>query len=182
MCCLRAAVESRLRHGEARTSDEDFLAVLLEQLNRLCGTAELIRMAVEPASVRPLSCSLSEILASVACFLPREERERLTLAPGPSGRAWIDGPLLSMALAQILQASMGADSAASIELHLSSDTLHASLHIDEPTGEQHALLLSCAWRELERLRASTRLARSCGSLTVTIEIPAAGCFEQEAAA
>ncbi|MFT4539841.1 MAG: hypothetical protein ACI841_000369 [Planctomycetota bacterium] len=178
---MRAVVDSHLRKSED-AEEQAWIGKLLEQMSALCRTSELLSLVLNPPPIRPLSCSLAEIADSLAKFLPSDIRSRLQTSFTAGGRAWIDGPRLSNALAMMLIGAMQPSSKVGLELFLSADTLHVTMTITDIELDKNSLMTSCAWRELMRMNSSTSVSRSRNQLELSIEIPSPGCFQQEAAA
>jgi signal transduction histidine kinase len=101
LLALRASLEALVESESGNTAVE---GALREVLHLARGVQELGEFAAPPVP-KPLGCSATEIAYSARYQLGREQRERVWIArEGASsmGSLWIDGPLLSRALARLL--------------------------------------------------------------------------------
>lgn len=109
---LRASMQSvahEARHNDGVTV-ADNLDAILDQVARLARDVESLAEFATPRPLRPLRCSLDEVLHAATRNLPSEHVARLKVArPAASFTLTVDGPLLASSLNHLIEGALDTE-------------------------------------------------------------------------
>ena len=106
---LRASMQAILAEARSEnpTALADNLGGILDQVTRLARDVESLAEFATPKPVRPLRCSLDEILHAATRKLSKEQLERFKIArPTQSFSLMVDGPLLASSLHHLIESAL----------------------------------------------------------------------------
>ncbi|MFO1011714.1 MAG: hypothetical protein U1F29_16760 [Planctomycetota bacterium] len=156
LAALRASLETLSHRFETNDPREPQVAASLAQVVRLQHNLQTILDARHALSLRPLSCTLQEIVSSAVNALVPEHKSRVLVAvESADERVVVDGPLVSRALARLLECGLdqGDDPAL---LRVRAQAGRASFTVlhrrcDAPAGSIEALVAHVAARDAQRM-------------------------------
>ncbi len=156
LAALRASLEALSHRFESNDPRETQVGASLAQVVRLQHNLQTILDARQPVPLRPLSCTLQEIVSSATNALVPEQRQRVYVAvEGGDERLVVDGPLVSRALARLLENGL-EQSAESALLRVRAQNGRATFTVlhrrcDVPAGSIEALATHVAERDAARM-------------------------------
>ena len=182
LSCLRAALESRLRHEELQPAETEFLRNLLRSVVSVGEGAERLEQAVRVAHIQPLICSTAELAEIILQHLPRDLRSQTEVHTERSSHALVDAPLLGRALAQVLTSAMHEDSEAHVSIDSGGNRLLISMRVFGGSKQWVDLRARLGLKLLERMGASPQLRCTPSEWSLHATIPTQTERRSEAAA
>lgn len=156
LAALRASLEALSHRFEANDPREAQVHASLAQVVRIQHNLQTLLDARQPVPLRPLSCTLQEIVSSATNALVPEHRQRVFVAvEGADERIVVDGPLVSRAIARLLECGLEqSDDPSLLRVRAQSGrALFTVLHrrCDAPEGSIEALAKHVAERDTARM-------------------------------
>lgn len=192
LAVLRASLEALSYRFEPRDPREAQLTSAIAQVARIQHNLQTVLDAEHPVPLRPLACTLIEIVNGAVLPLVSEHRARTLVAvEGGSARIVVDGPLVSRTIMRLvesaldlgsepvlLRASAHSGQASIAVLRPGAATLARTTHDIESLAE---LVRAVARRDIERT-GGTYSERPAANDSVAIEITFALARASEEAA
>lgn len=159
LAVLRATLETLAHHFDDRDPRRVQLDAALAQVARIQHNLQAVLDAEHPPALRPLSCTLHEIVQSaVHALVPEHQARTLVAVEGAHERIVVDGPLVSRALTRLLESSLDSTAQPAL-LRVRAQNGRAQfvvLHTptDTPAGSIEQLAHELARRDVERMSGS----------------------------
>ncbi|MBI5362986.1 MAG: hypothetical protein HZA53_07385 [Planctomycetes bacterium] len=159
LAALRASMEALAHRFEERDPRIPHVAASLAQVVILQHNLQSILDATHPTALRPLSCTLHEIVSSAVSALVPDHRSRVLVAvEDGDARIVVDGPLVSRSLMRILECGLDSCSDAAL-LRVRTSAGRASFTVlhsrfEAPEGSIEELVTRVADRDAERMRGT----------------------------
>ncbi|MCP3914797.1 MAG: hypothetical protein GY711_04455 [bacterium] len=165
MAALRAALEDLRQASDGREQSTRLVTGALRELTDLDRHLEMLLEYVAPAQLRPLRCSVAEILYAARGSLEADERTRVLIASEEleSGFA-VDGPQLVRVLMRLLCETL-RDNQGDVLLRAREDGNELVFTIVEHAQPRPRPTAS-AWDDLEILLAKREVERMGGRTAV----------------
>lgn len=184
LAALRATLDSFARHAAGR--DESSIAeAAIAQVVQLSRTVHDLSEFASPSPLRPLRCSLEEIVRGALELLPARARPRVLLAlEDRRERLLVDGPLLSRCLALLMADGLHADAECMLHVRRTGGRTRFVVVHTAPVGPDTAALRlgrALARRDVDRMGGSLAFHTTAATRTSVVEGLAEG-ERQEAAA
>lgn len=189
LAALRASMESLARDLDRADPRREVLHGALAEIQRLGRDVQALADYAAPRPLAPLRCSIEELLQGAVARVDRRSAERLSIArPARSVTLWVDGPLLSAALANLVQVALessreevllqarvedGEAIFAVVEASACTD-LNALESLRAERGSSLGLGFNLAQRDVERMGGRlTAFATPLGHTGLVVRIPRA---------
>lgn len=162
LAALRASMEALAHRFEERDPRSPQVLSSLAQVVRIQHHLQTILDAEHPTALRPLSCTLQEIVASAVNALVPEHRARVLVAvEDGDARFVVDGPLVSRALTRLLECGLDQGTQPAL-LRVHAEAGRASFGIlhprfDVPQDSIEALAAHVAERDIRRMGGTFRI-------------------------
>lgn len=177
LAALRASMETLVHRFEERDPRLPQIAASLAQVVHLQHNLQSIVDAEHPTALRPLSCTLHELVASAVNALVPDQRARVLVAvEDGDARIHVDGPLVSRSLMRLLECGLDARSDAAL-LRVRTSAGRASFAIlhsrfDTPEGSIEELVTRVAARDAQRMDGTFEMR--AGVLELGFDLAVAG--------
>lgn len=159
LAVLRATLETLAHRFDDKDPRRVQLDAALAQVARVQHNLQAVLDAEQAPALRPLSCTLHEIVQSAIHALVPEDRARTLVAvEGAHERIVVDGPLVSRSLTRLLETSLDHNAQPAL-LRVRAHGGRAQFTVlhtlsGAPAGSVEQLALDLARRDVERMSGS----------------------------
>lgn len=171
---LRATLETLAHRFDDKDPRRAQLDAALAQVARVQHNLQAVLDAEQAPALRPLSCTLHEIVQSaIHALVPEHQARTLVAVEGAHAHIVVDGPLVSRALTRLIESSLDQSTEPAllrVRAH-GGQARFVVLHTasDAPAGSIERLAHELAQRDIERMSGSF-ISRVDADRTAAVEI------------